>query len=207
MNKVILIGGFSEIIELAESNAIDIEGIIDRDGQGYVRNYKILCDDEHAPKLGMDLRSIPLIITPDQPKTRNTLYWYYHGHGFKFASLISNRSNISKTSLIKEGSIIQYGVNISADVIIGRFVKLNTLCNIMHNSIIGDFTTIGPNAVVLGNVTIGDCCYIGSNSTILPNLSICDHTIVGAGAIVTHNITESGTYVGNPAKTIIRGAQ
>jgi acetyltransferase-like isoleucine patch superfamily enzyme len=48
---------------------------------------------------------------------------------------------------------------------------------------------------------IGNKVYIGSNSTILP-ISICDDVVIGAGSVVTKNITESGTYAGNPARKI-----
>jgi acetyltransferase-like isoleucine patch superfamily enzyme len=30
-------------------------------------------------------------------------------------------------------------------------------------------------------------------------VSICDDVVIGAGSVVTKDITESGTYVGNPA--------
>jgi acetyltransferase-like isoleucine patch superfamily enzyme len=40
---------------------------------------------------------------------------------------------------------------------------------------------------------------IGSNVTILP-VSICADVIIGAGGVVTRDITEPGTYAGNPAR-------
>jgi acetyltransferase-like isoleucine patch superfamily enzyme len=46
---------------------------------------------------------------------------------------------------------------------------------------------------------IGDNVSIGSNVTILP-VCICDNVVIGAGAVVTKDITETGVYVGNPAK-------
>jgi acetyltransferase-like isoleucine patch superfamily enzyme len=48
---------------------------------------------------------------------------------------------------------------------------------------------------------IGRKVYIGSNSTILP-VSICDDVVIGAGSVVTRDITEPGTYVGNPARRL-----
>ena len=46
---------------------------------------------------------------------------------------------------------------------------------------------------------IGDRVSIGSNATILP-VTICDDVVIGAGAVVTKDITEPGTYIGNPAR-------
>jgi sugar O-acyltransferase (sialic acid O-acetyltransferase NeuD family) len=202
MFKVILIGGFHEIIELAEENQMEIMGIIDKQGHGNYRNYKIICDDKNAPRLNDYYKEIPILITPDNPAVRRKLAEYYATHGFVFSSLISNKANVSKTAVINKGTIVQAGVNVSAEVIIGSFVKLNTLCNIMHNSNIGDFTTIAPNAVILGNVIVGQYCYIGSNSTILPNVTICDNVRIGAGAVVTKHILIPGTYTGVPAKSL-----
>ena len=48
---------------------------------------------------------------------------------------------------------------------------------------------------------IGDNVSIGSNATILP-VDICNDVVIGAGAVVTKNITEPGTYAGNPVKKI-----
>ena len=48
---------------------------------------------------------------------------------------------------------------------------------------------------------IGDRVSIGTNATVMP-VSICDDAVVGAGSVVTKDITEPGTYVGNPARKV-----
>ena len=198
-DKIIIVGAFHEIIELAEDNGIEISGMIDNSLTGSYRDYKILCNDKEAPNLDKSFKNIPVLITPDIPSIRKKLHIFYTESGFIFSSLISRDSKISKSATIGTGTIIQSGVNVSAESIIGNFVKLNTKCNIMHDSVIGDYTTIAPNAVILGNVKIGESCYIGSNSTILPNICVCDNTVIGAGAVVTKNIYISGKYAGVPA--------
>ncbi len=201
-NKVILVGAFHEIIELAEDNGLEIVGIIDNGKSGNYRNYNILSGDAGALNLPDAYKKIPILITPDTPLTRKKLHLYYNETGFIFSSLISNNTSISKSAVIGKGSIIQSGVNVSADSKIGMFVKLNTMCNIMHDSIIGDYTTIAPNAVILGNVKVGELCYIGSNATILPNICICENVEIGAGAVVTRSIEVKGIYAGVPAKLL-----
>ena len=59
----------------------------------------------------------------------------------------------------------------------------------------------GGNKDLWKETKIGNKVSIGSNATILP-VSICDRVVVGAGAVVTKDITEPGTYVGNPAKKL-----
>lgn len=203
MEKIIIVGGFVEIIELCEENNLKIEGIFDNCSQSKLYSYNVLCNDDDAIKLSDTFKKYPLIITPDMPATRKKISLLYHKAGYHFFSLISFESKISKSAKIGNGSVIQNKTNISSEVLIGDFVKVNCCSNIMHNTLIGAYSTIAPNAVLLGHVSIGEECYIGANSTIMPYVKICDKVTIGAGAVVTKNITESGSvYAGVPAKRI-----
>ena len=46
---------------------------------------------------------------------------------------------------------------------------------------------------------LGNNVSIGTNATIMP-VNICDDVVIGAGAVVTKDITQPGTYAGNPAR-------
>lgn len=201
-NKAIIVGAFNEIIELAEETGVHVVGLIDNEKKDTYHNYQVLSDDLNAANLSSSHKKVPLIITPDSPKTRAKLFNFYRQLGFSFISLISNNAKISNSAKIGIGIIIQDGVNVSSDVTINGFVKLNSLCNIMHNAIIGDFTTVAPNAVVLGYVKIGKYCYIGANATILQNISIGDNVIIGAGAVITKNVGSNKIMIGNPAREL-----
>lgn len=201
--KIILVGGFHEIIELCENIGYTIIGIIDNNIEDHYLNYPILGRDEDAYEILKKNTNIPLVITPDSPLIREKLFNYYSNIGFNFETIISLKANISKSSSIGVGSIIQDGVNISANTSIGNFVKLNTNCNIMHDCTVNNFVTIAPNAVVLGRIFIHKNAYIGANSTILPDKIIAENVIVGAGSVVTKNISEKNSiYAGVPAKKL-----
>ena len=119
-----------------------------------------------------------------------------------------------------------YGCELGKDVFVGPFVEIQS------DVVIGDRTRIQSHSFICSNVSIGVDCfvghgvmftndkfidrklskdflpttignkvYIGSNATILPVTS-CNDVVIGAGAVVTQNITESGTYVGNPARKL-----
>ena len=123
-----------------------------------------------------------------------------------------------------------YGCEIGDNTFIGPFVeiqkdvKIGKNCKVQSHSFICELVTIGDNTVIAHGVmfindlfatggpangdknlwkstTIGNNVSIGSNATILP-VSICDNVVIGAGSVVTKNITESGIYIGNPAKKI-----
>lgn len=103
---------------------------------------------------------------------------------------------------IGTGSIICPGTILTTNIVVGFFVIINLNCTIGHDCIIDDYTTISPGANISGNVKIGKCCYIGTNAVIREKITICDDVVIGAGAVVVKDITEPGTYVGNPCKKL-----
>lgn len=201
MNKVILVGGFHEVVELCELAQVEIVGIIDSIESGKFMGYEVLGTDDDAADLVKRYRQYPLLITPDKPAVRKKLAQFYASLGFRFFSLISPRAIVSKSASIGEGVIIQSGVNISASVTLADFVKVNSCANIMHDSRVGKYTTVAPNAVLLGKVTVGEESYVGSNSTILPYKSVGNNVMIGAGAVVTKDFDENAVAVGNPARS------
>lgn len=112
----------------------------------------------------------------------------------------SKSAKVYSNSKLGVGNLILDFCLIEWDVVIGNGNLINAGAYIHHDSIIGDFNEIMPGAKILGKVQIGNMCRIGSNSVILPDIKICDDVIIGAGAIVTRDISESGTYIGIPAK-------
>jgi sugar O-acyltransferase (sialic acid O-acetyltransferase NeuD family) len=201
--KVLLVGGFIEIIELCEDNNVDIIGIVDPNIKDKYLTYPIIGNEKNIDDWKSGYYEINVVITPDLPSIRKKLAAFYKHNGFNFFTLVSGAAKVSKSSKIGIGSVIQGGSNISSETIIGDFVKVNNHANIMHNSCVGSFSTIAPNAVLLGNVKIGEACYIGANATVLPHITICDNVTIGAGAVVTRNISiPNVTYAGIPARQI-----
>lgn len=198
--KVILVGGFIEVIELCERCKIQIVGIIDNAINSSLHGYPVIGNDDDAHKLYKKYHAIPLVITPDLPIVRKKLVEYYSSIGYSFQSVISPKAEISKSAMIGIGVVIQSGVSISSNVNISNFVKLNTKANIMHDCSIGAFTTVAPNAVILGRVLVAENCYIGANATLLPEVEINKNVVVGAGAVVVNSIEEGLTVKGVPAR-------
>jgi len=136
-------------------------------------------------------------------------------------------NNINKGNNVKVIEPVNlYGCTLQDDVFVGPFVEIQNAVTI------GQRTRIQSHSFICSNVEIGSDCfvghgvmfindkfvdrklskdflptklgnkvYVGSNSSILP-VSICDDVVIGAGSVVTKDITEPGTYVGNPAKKI-----
>jgi len=196
--NVIIIGAFHEIIELCEECNVNVIGLIDNQLKDNYWGYKILGTDENAKKLFKIYSKIPIIISPDAPAKRAELAETYSRLGFKFYNIISPRAFISRSAKLGFGIIAQNGVNISSNVRIGNFVKLNSYANIMHDTEISDYATIAPNAVLLGRVQVGEKAYIGANATILPELQIANGSIIGAGSVITKSTDINKVYAGVP---------
>lgn len=199
-NKIILVGGFHEIIELCEICSKKIIGIIDNKLSGTYYGYRIIGGDKDADNLYNKYGDISVILVPDKPSIRLKLKMLYGSIGYSVSSVIHPSLTLSRTAKIGEGVIIHGGVNISSMVTIGDFARINVGANIMHDCSIGEFTTVAPNAVILGRVTIQKGCYIGANATILPNVNIGENAVIAAGAVVTKNVKNAEIVKGNPAR-------
>lgn len=198
--RVILVGGFLEIIELCEACNQKIVGIIDNNPEQELSGYEYLGTDKDAQRIYDNYSNVPVVVSPDYPVLRMSLAEHYAEIGFQFATLVHPTAIISCSADIKRGSVIKAGSHISSSVRIGEFVVVNACANIMHDCSVGDYTTVAPNAVLLGKVKTGKCAYIGANATILPGRSVGGSAMVGAGAVVTKDVASDVTVVGVPAK-------
>ena len=198
--KILLVGAYHEMIEVCEDAGFEIIGIIDNKETGNYYGVPIIGTDDEAGELKRKYLGVPVVISPFMPSKRKKVYELYASLGFTFATVISPKATVSRFATIGEGTVILNGVNVAANTHIGRFVKLNTMCNIMHDNVIGDFVTVSPNALTLGYVTIEENAFLGGNCTILPYKKVGAGATVGAGAVVTKDVAAGQVVKGNPAK-------
>ena len=188
------------MIEVCEDAGFDIVGIIDNKETGEYYGVPVIGTDDDAKQLRSQYPNIPVVISPFMPKARKNLYDMYASLGYTFATVISPKATVSRFATVGEGTVILNGVNVAANTHIGRFAKLNTMCNIMHDNEIGDFVTVSPNALTLGYVTIEEGAFLGGNCTILPYKKVGAGATVGAAAVVTKDVAAGQVVKGNPAK-------
>jgi acetyltransferase-like isoleucine patch superfamily enzyme len=117
-----------------------------------------------------------------------------------------------------DGCFVGPFVEIQKDVVIGRHTKVQSHAFVCSLVTIGNNCFIGHGVMFVNDTfaeggpaggdqskwkstSIGNHVSIGSNATILP-VRICDHVVIGAGAVVTRDITQPGSYAGNPARLL-----
>jgi acetyltransferase-like isoleucine patch superfamily enzyme len=107
---------------------------------------------------------------------------------------------------IQKGVVIGARTRVQSHSFICELVTIGEDCFIGHGVMfINDtFATGGPaggRKELWRKTSIGKQVSIGSNATILP-VRIADNVVIGAGAVVTRDITEAGSYAGNPARKL-----
>ena len=120
----------------------------------------------------------------------------------KFINIIHDGLDISNTSKLGRGVLINSKVSIAAHTTIGDFVSINRHVSIGHHTNIGDYCSINPGVNIAGNVTIGEGTTIGMGTNILHTVNIGKNSIIGSGSVVTKDIPDNVVAYGSPCKII-----
>lgn len=122
----------------------------------------------------------------------------------EYITLIHPSVQISKWVKVGMGSIITAGCILTCDIEIGPFSQLNVNTTICHDNVIGDFFTTAPSVNINGNCRIESNVYFGCGSATKQGVNVCSNVIIGMGAMVINDITEPGTYIGIPARKLVK---
>ncbi len=135
-------------------------------------------------------------------KIRETVQNKLESAGIEPPLLIHPSAIVGSAVEVGIGTVIMAGVVVNSATRIGKGCIINTAATVDHDNRIADFVHVSPGAHLAGMVVIGQKTWIGIGSTISNNLTITGNCKIGAGAVVVKDITESGTYVGVPARSI-----
>ncbi len=129
-------------------------------------------------------------------------------HRLDFANLVHPRAYLARGAALERGNFIGAGSVVGPNACMGAFNFVNRLASIGHDTRVGSFNHFGPGATVAGRCTIGDRNFFGTGSSVIDACLVTDDVVLGAGAVAVRDLTESGTYVGVPAKrrALPRGA-
>ncbi|PAE38163.1 acetyltransferase [Bacillus sp. 7884-1] len=123
--------------------------------------------------------------------------------GASIPILIHPSAIIGEQVVLGAGTVVMARTVINCCSIIGNGCIINTGVTIDHDNFIDDYVHISPGANLAGTVKIGKGTWIGIGSIIINNITIYSGIKVGAGAVVVKDITDTGIYVGVPARRVI----
>jgi sugar O-acyltransferase (sialic acid O-acetyltransferase NeuD family) len=132
---------------------------------------------------------------------RNELYTRFE-NTIPFGTIIHSNAFIDKSAVIGKGAVIYPGCTIDMGVEIDGNCILYNGCNIAHNTKIGKHSILSPGINIAGFCSIGQNTNLGIGTIISDNITITDNVSTGAGAVVVKSISESGLYIGIPAKKV-----
>ena len=122
--------------------------------------------------------------------------------GGKFFSLIHNRAIICKNSQIGEGTIVDEGVHIDPDVVIGDDCLIQAQAIIGHDSVIGNYARIDTQCSLVGGTIVKDRATIYTHAMISHNVTVGEGAVVGACSFVIRSVKPGTSVFGVPAKPI-----
>ncbi len=137
--------------------------------------------------------------------TRKKIQKKLEAEGASIPILIHPSVVIGEQVEFASGTVVMAGVVINCCTRIGKGCIINTGATIDHDNIIEDFVHISPGAHLAGTVNIGLGTWLGIGSVVSNNINISNGCKIGAGAVVVKDITESGIYVGVPARRVSNG--
>ena len=119
-------------------------------------------------------------------------------------NLIAENSTRSNYLTIGNSNFINKKAFLGTSVIIGNNNIINSEAVVEHETVIKNHSHIGPKCVIGGRAEIGNQVFLGLGSKVLHRVKICDNCTIGAGTIVNKDIKYPGTYVGIPARRIVK---
>ncbi len=112
---------------------------------------------------------------------------------------------LDKNSLkIGKGNIITYNCSVSCNVTIGDFNIIDGYITIGHDCVFGDYNALMHGTRISGEVNIGDSNFFGTNSIVLQCVKVGNNNIIGANTLIKYDTEDDSTYVGSPARKLIK---
>lgn len=172
---------------LDDADAVQNTKILDFPVLGKVEDYKKYLNCEFVIAIGN-----PYI--RKEIATKLDVDWY---------TAIHPTAVISKFDVcIGKGTVVMANAVVNPSAKIGEHCIINTSAVVEHDNVLENYVHISPNASLAGAVKVGECTHIGVGASVKQVINIAADCQIGAGAVVVRDITESGTYVGVPARKI-----
>lgn len=166
----------------------------DIDGVPVVGGWGWLCEQDRA--------SLAVAVAVGRPEVTARLLSRLEADGFRAASVVSPRANVSPRATLGAGCLVFPFVSVHTRAEIGPGVTLNVGSSVSHDTRVGRASNVNPGARLAGSVTVGEGAYIGMMASVIQGVSVGAWSVVGAGAVVVRDLPPNVTAVGAPARVI-----
>ena len=139
----------------------------------------------------------------------NNLRWklfeFFFTKGYRFASVISPKANLSDYLELAEGVQVMMGAQVQTNASIGKNTIINTGAIVEHDCTIGDHNHLAPGVTLSGGVTTANQVHIGTGANVIQGIKIGEKVIVGAGSTIVKDVPAQQTII--PAACRIIGKE
>ena len=210
MKKSIVIvggGGHAKVLisVVKKLKTFDLVGYTDLKDNGPILGAAFLGTDDILKDLNKAHGSLSGVIGLGSVRVsdkRRQLWDMLNREGYELPFIVSPDAVVNESVSIGEGTVVLDGAVINTGSRIGRNCVINTNSTVEHDCEIGDHAHVASGATLGGGVKVGENAMVGAGATVIQYVSICPECMVGAGAVVIKDISETGTYVGNPARKL-----
>jgi sugar O-acyltransferase (sialic acid O-acetyltransferase NeuD family) len=122
--------------------------------------------------------------------------------GLTYVSVVHPSAFIGSGVRLAPGALINAGVIIAYDTVIGEHTTINLNATVGHDCIVGRFSTVAPGANIAGKVHIDEGCDVGMNATVSKGLRVGEWSSIGPGTVVIRSVEPRQHVFGNPARVV-----
>ena len=199
-------GGFArEISGVARRIGYETKYFVDKENKGSWLNIDVISEDSELLKIYPPQNALVAVGDPFlREKIVQDIMKKYPD--CKFPNIIDP----SCVFVVPESVILGIGVVmlslcfVSSNVKFGDFCQINATCGIGHDTILEKYATLAMGVNLAGNCNIGQRVRRGSGVTSREKINICDDVIIGVNSAVVDNLDYKGTYVGIPARRLVK---
>jgi len=129
----------------------------------------------------------------------NNLRWklfdFFSEKGYRFASVISPKANLSNYLDLGEGVQIMMGAQIQTNASIGKNTIINTGAIVEHNCKIGAHNHIAPGVTLSGGVITANKVHLGTGASVIQDVHIGEQAVIGAGTTLIKKVQPKQTVI------------